>query len=78
MQEKGLILLSLGTFSCSSLASHIDTYTALRTDGGGIRGLSTLYILQKILLSVKARLNLPKVPLPCEYFHLIGGTSTGG
>lgn len=22
--------------------------------------------------------NLAKVPKPCDYFHLIGGTSTGG
>ena len=52
----------------------------LSLDGGGIRGLSTLYVLK----ALKARLNherqqksLPAVK-PCEVFDLIGGTSTGG
>lgn len=52
----------------------------LSLDGGGVRGLSTLYILQGLM----ARLNhqrqsacLPRVK-PCEVFDLIGGTSTGG
>ncbi|KAK3942068.1 hypothetical protein QBC46DRAFT_84908 [Diplogelasinospora grovesii] len=53
----------------------------LSLDGGGVRGLSTLYILKGIM----ARLNyqrtkemgLPPVK-PCEIFDLIGGTSTGG
>jgi patatin-like phospholipase/acyl hydrolase len=52
----------------------------LSLDGGGVRGLSTLYILQGIM----NRLNymreeaglLPRKP--CEIFDLIGGTSTGG
>jgi patatin-like phospholipase/acyl hydrolase len=52
----------------------------LSLDGGGVRGLSTLYILKSIM----DRLNygrgedgLPVVK-PCEVFDLIGGTSTGG
>ena len=52
----------------------------LSLDGGGVRGLSTLYILKSIM----DRLNyargeeaLPPVK-PCEVFDLIGGTSTGG
>jgi patatin-like phospholipase/acyl hydrolase len=52
----------------------------LSLDGGGVRGLSTLYILKGLM----ARLNsqrqdagLPRVK-PCEVFDLIGGTSTGG
>jgi patatin-like phospholipase/acyl hydrolase len=52
----------------------------LSLDGGGVRGLSTLYILKFIM----DRLNhargegmLPPVK-PCEVFDLIGGTSTGG
>lgn len=52
----------------------------LSLDGGGVRGLSTLYILKGLM----ARLNnerqsrrLPPVK-PCEVFDLIGGTSTGG
>ncbi|KAM0670877.1 hypothetical protein ACQRIU_001272 [Beauveria bassiana] len=52
----------------------------LSLDGGGVRGLSTLFILKGIM----ARLNherkeagLPSAK-PCEVFDLIGGTSTGG
>ena len=39
-------------------------------DGGGVRGLASLYILQQILSSVGN-------PLPSQYFDMIGGTSTG-
>ncbi|TQV92190.1 protein kinase subdomain-containing protein [Cordyceps javanica] len=52
----------------------------LSLDGGGVRGLSTLFILKGIM----ARLNhkrketgLPSAK-PCQVFDLIGGTSTGG
>lgn len=57
-----------------------DGLCLLSLDGGGVRGLSTLYILKSIM----GRLNqerkndsLPPVK-PCEVFDLIGGTSTGG
>ncbi|RYP25003.1 hypothetical protein DL765_000231 [Monosporascus sp. GIB2] len=43
-------------------------------DGGGVRGLSSLYILQQLMMAVDNR-NPPK---PCQFFHMIGGTSTGG
>jgi patatin-like phospholipase/acyl hydrolase len=50
----------------------------LSLDGGGVRGLSTLYVLKNIM----DRLNYERKPLPpvkpCEVFDLIGGTSTGG
>ena len=52
----------------------------LSIDGGGVRGLSTLYILQSImdrLNQERKKTNLPAVK-PCEVFDLIGGTSTGG
>ena len=52
----------------------------LSLDGGGVRGLSSLYILKGLM----TRLNherrdsgLPAVK-PCAIFDLIGGTSTGG
>ena len=50
----------------------------MHPDGGGIRGLSELLILQEIMNRIKAQENLEDVPLPCDYFDLIGGTSTGG
>ncbi|KAL2135633.1 hypothetical protein VTI74DRAFT_7583 [Chaetomium olivicolor] len=50
----------------------------LSLDGGGIRGVSTLVILDEIMTKIKKSYNLPEVPKPCEYFHMIAGTSTGG
>ncbi|RDL30230.1 uncharacterized protein BP5553_10508 [Venustampulla echinocandica] len=53
----------------------------LSLDGGGVRGLSTLYILKSIMDRLnyerKCTANLPPAK-PCEVFDLIGGTSTGG
>ncbi|KAK4233637.1 acyl transferase/acyl hydrolase/lysophospholipase [Achaetomium macrosporum] len=46
----------------------------LALDGGGVRGLSSLMILHRLMAAVD-----PDVPpKPCDYFHMIGGTSTGG
>ncbi|KAH7111139.1 phospholipase, patatin family protein [Dendryphion nanum] len=52
----------------------------LSLDGGGVRGLSTLYILKVLMDSLnneRENDGLPPVK-PCEIFDLIGGTSTGG
>ncbi|OWT42401.1 protein kinase subdomain-containing protein [Pochonia chlamydosporia 170] len=52
----------------------------LSLDGGGVRGLSSLYILKSImdrLNHARKQIKLPPVK-PCEVFDLIGGTSTGG
>jgi patatin-like phospholipase/acyl hydrolase len=73
------------TLSSSSIYSDDRTldntgYCLLSLDGGGVRGLSTLYILQSImnrLNDVRKEAGLqPKKP--CDIFDLIGGTSTGG
>ncbi|KAJ7795738.1 acyl transferase/acyl hydrolase/lysophospholipase [Mycena leptocephala] len=50
----------------------------LSLDGGGIRGLSMLIILEDLMWKLKVAEDLPDVPCPCDYFDLIGGTSTGG
>ncbi|KAJ7872434.1 hypothetical protein B0H13DRAFT_2553410 [Mycena leptocephala] len=50
----------------------------LSLDGGGIRGLSMLIILEDLMWKLKVAEDLPDVPHPCNYFDLIGGTSTGG
>ena len=50
----------------------------LALDGGGIRGLSSLLILQDIMDQIRRNLKLQETPPPCEYFDLICGTSTGG
>lgn len=50
----------------------------IRQDGGGVRGLSSLLILQELMESVRKSQGLEVAPLPCEYFDMIAGTSTGG
>lgn len=40
-------------------------------DGGGVRGLASLYLLKQILSYVGN-------PKPCEFFDMMCGTSTGG
>lgn len=56
----------------------------LSLDGGGVRGLSSLYILKELMAQIwrEYRVENPHaqavVPRPCEYFDLICGTSTGG
>ena len=48
----------------------------LSLDGGGVRGLSSLLILSEIMEDIDRVTDEP--PKPCDYFDLIGGTSTGG
>lgn len=55
----------------------------LAFDGGGVRGLSSLLIVERLMQEVQRirEEGIPttdKLPLPCEYFDLICGTSTGG
>jgi patatin-like phospholipase/acyl hydrolase len=44
----------------------------LALDGGGVRGLSSLMILEQLMQIV----NPENPPKPCEYFGMIGGTSS--
>ncbi|KIJ51985.1 hypothetical protein M422DRAFT_243560 [Sphaerobolus stellatus SS14] len=50
----------------------------LSLDGGGIRGVSQLVILDEIMKRVRGCEKLKEMPKPSDYFHLIGGTGTGG
>jgi len=50
----------------------------LALDGGGVRGLSSLVILREIMEEMQRLAKLNETPRPCDYFDLIGGTSTGG
>jgi len=50
----------------------------LSLDGGGVRGLSSLLILREIMEEIQRQSDTEDTPLPCQYFDLIGGTSTGG
>ena len=56
----------------------------LSLDGGGVRGISSLYILKELMAQVarEHKIENPQspdlTPRPCEYFDLICGTSSGG
>jgi patatin-like phospholipase/acyl hydrolase len=51
----------------------------LSLDGGGVRGLSTLYVLKGLMARLNHERQAKNLPVkPCEVFDLIGGTSTGG
>jgi patatin-like phospholipase/acyl hydrolase len=56
----------------------------LSLDGGGIRGISSLYILKEIMAQIKRQQKTANGPeletslRPCDVFDLICGTSTGG
>lgn len=69
-------LLALGEFRNPNLDSEVVLNTD--PDGGGIRGVSELLILHEMMRRVQHDLKLAQLPRPCDYFHLIGGTSTGG
>ena len=62
-----------GKMSASSAQPSKDL-CLLALDGGGVRGLSSLQILRQLMEAVDPK-NPPK---PCDYFDMIGGTSTGG
>ncbi|KAE8136426.1 acyl transferase/acyl hydrolase/lysophospholipase [Aspergillus pseudotamarii] len=47
----------------------------LSLDGGGVRGLSSLYILRDVMQRLNPGGTPPK---PCDVFDMIAGTSTGG
>lgn len=86
--------MTLDHFDCSLLVSTLIPETRKRirplmlwpSDGGGVRGLSSLYILRAIMRALERELDeaegAEKLParrvLPCDYFDLIAGTSTGG
>ena len=52
----------------------------LALDGGGVRGLSSLFILNSLMTRINAaREQQGANPVkPCQIFDMIGGTSTGG
>ncbi|KAI1496127.1 FabD/lysophospholipase-like protein [Biscogniauxia marginata] len=54
------------------------TLKILSLDGGGVRGISSLQILQELMEKIKETQGLDEIPRPCDIFDLIGGTSTGG
>jgi patatin-like phospholipase/acyl hydrolase len=50
----------------------------MNTDGGGVRGLSSLLILRDLMYAIKRKNNHRDLAKPCNIFDVISGTSTGG
>lgn len=50
----------------------------LSLDNIGVRGHSTIMILERIMTEVQKQQKLAEVPHPYSYFDLICGTGTGG
>ncbi|KAH8145333.1 uncharacterized protein LAJ45_10613 [Morchella importuna] len=55
----------------------------LSLDGGGVRGFSTIMLVQELMLKLFHELygrapRIEEIPKPCDHFDLIGGTGTGG
>lgn len=74
-EDRPLCLLALGKPpEYPALARLADT----GVDGGGIRGLSELVVLEEIMNRIKHDLDSDEDLLPADFFDLIGGTSTGG
>jgi|SRR5271156_878524 len=69
-----LKLLSLGT-AFDPVSNCKQSFLNSLADGGGIRGISTLIVLKYLMKRINPTGPPPK---PCDYFNLIGGTSTGG
>ncbi|KAJ4376819.1 hypothetical protein N0V86_006937 [Didymella sp. IMI 355093] len=57
---------------------HPNGLRLLALDGGGVRGIVALVMLEELMQRVKIKKGLKEVPRPVDYFELAGGTSTGG
>jgi Patatin-like phospholipase len=58
--------------------SQPQSLNVLAIDGGGVRGLSSLLILKRVMEQLQRTVGLKSALLPCQIFHVICGTSTGG
>jgi hypothetical protein len=78
--EKENIRQILATVACSNTTQAASLPRKCRNllslDGGGLRGLSILYILGDLMAKVNEHQDPPLKP--CEVFDLIGGSGTGG
>jgi len=73
--NQGRFQFTLSTKQSEERSSHVPKILSL--DGGGVRGLSSLLILREIMNGI-ADDSADEGLKPCQYFDLIGGTSTGG
>ncbi|KAG0028320.1 hypothetical protein BGZ81_004843 [Podila clonocystis] len=64
--------------SIRKLFVHPNGARLLSLDGGGVRGIASLIVLDEIMKRVQERMDLREMPLPFDYFELAAGTSAGG
>ncbi|KAH8893896.1 calcium-independent phospholipase [Thozetella sp. PMI_491] len=57
---------------------HPNGVRLLSLDGGGVKGLSSLIMLDKIMNMIQLKIKATEPCLPADYFELAAGTSTGG
>jgi patatin-like phospholipase/acyl hydrolase len=62
----------------STPQANVRGKSVLCLDGGGVRGLSSLLVLEHLMEEIKDINKLPERPEPVQCFDLICGTSTGG
>ncbi|KAK1776792.1 FabD/lysophospholipase-like protein [Copromyces sp. CBS 386.78] len=60
------------------MSSDDDVVNILSLDGGVVRALSEVIMLDRIMKRIQEKQGLAEIPKPCDYFHLIGGIGTGG
>jgi hypothetical protein len=75
--KTGLRILSLGMFFTRKDLRRT-AYSGLPLDGDGISVLSELTMLRELMYRIMTKLGLSEMPRPCDWFHVIGGTGTGG
>ncbi|KAK5051392.1 hypothetical protein LTR84_003044 [Exophiala bonariae] len=84
-RESGSSIAPLANTNSISIAQQaVGSVNLLSIDGGGVRGLASLLVLERIMREI-ARLEIAaepatinKIRIPADYFQLAGGTSTGG
>ncbi|CAE6420323.1 unnamed protein product, partial [Rhizoctonia solani] len=74
---KGLNILCIDLAAMSQDQGAPKGLNVLCIDGGGIRGLSSLIVLQEIMLRVESASGGQQLH-PYEHFDMIAGTGTGG
>lgn len=62
----------------SPATKHPNGVRLLSLDGGGVKGISALMILDEIMKRIKDITKSEKPCIPADYFELAAGTSTGG
>ena len=56
----------------------VEKFRILSLDGGGVRGLFTVIVLEALMEEIRILIKQEDDIKPCDFFDLIGGTSTGG